>query len=263
MLSVGAAWFDYDNDGLLDLIVTNYTTWTPQTDKQCFMDAAHEEYCDPRIYKSIESRLYRNLGHGRFEDVTEASGIGKALGKGMGISIADFNGDGLMDIFIANDTEPNFLFINQGDGTFKESGLEYGVAYNEEGDSVSGMGSDAKDFDNDGWVDIIYNDLAGQVFAHSQERRRKVIQRSDLVDQAWPALAKSLGLEHRVYRLQQRRLEGHLLREWRRGQPDRVFQAARHHVRERRRQDLSQMSRKRWDRILPLSATSAARHLSI
>ena len=164
VLSVGAAWFDFDNDGLLDLIVTNYTVWTPQTDKQCFKDAAHEEYCSPRIYKSIESRLYRNLGRGRFEDVTESSAIGKALGKGMGISIADFTGDGLMDIFIANDTEPNFLFVNQGNGTFKESGLEYGVAYNDEGDSVSGMGSDAKDFDNDGWVDIIYNDLAGQVF---------------------------------------------------------------------------------------------------
>ena len=165
VLSVGAAWFDYNNDGLLDLIVTNYTTWTPQTDKQCFKDAAHEEYCSPTIYKSIESRLYRNLGHGRFEDVTEASAIGKALGKGMGISIADFTGDGLMDIFIANDTEPNFLFVNQGNGMFKERALEYGVAYNEEGFSVSGMGSDAKDFDNDGWVDIVYNDLAGQVFA--------------------------------------------------------------------------------------------------
>jgi enediyne biosynthesis protein E4 len=165
VLSVGAAWFDYDNDGLLDLIVTNYTTWTPQTDKRCFKDATLEEYCDPKIYRSIESRLYRNLGQGRFEDVTNASGIGKALGKGMGISIADFTGDGLMDIFIANDTEPNFLFINQGDGTFKESSLDYGVAYNEEGNSVSGMGSDAKDFDNDGRVDIVYNDLAGQVFA--------------------------------------------------------------------------------------------------
>ena len=164
VLSVGAAWFDYNNDGLLDLIVTNYTTWTPETDKQCFKDATREEYCSPTIYKSVASRLYRNLGHGRFEDVTEASAIGKALGKGMGISIADFSGNGLMDIFIANDTEPNFLFVNQGNGTFKESGLEYGVAYNEEGTSVSGMGSDAKDFDNDGWVDIIYNDLEGQVF---------------------------------------------------------------------------------------------------
>ena len=164
VLSVGAAWFDYNNDGLLDLIVTNYTTWTPQSDVRCKKDAEHEEYCSPTVYKSVASRLYRNLGNGRFEDVTDSSGIGKALGKGMGISIADYNHDGWMDVFVANDTEPNFLFVNQGDGTFKERGLELGVAYNMQGDSVSGMGSDAKDFDNDGWVDIVYNDLAGQVF---------------------------------------------------------------------------------------------------
>ena len=164
VLSVGAAWFDYDNDGLLDLIVTNYTTWTPQTDKRCLMGSDRDEYCSPTVYKSVASRLYRNLGGGKFKDVTEESGIGSMLGKGMGISIADFNGDGLMDIFIANDTEPNFLFINQGNGKFNESGLEYGVAYNAQGTSVSGMGCDAKDFNNDGWVDIVYNDLYGQVF---------------------------------------------------------------------------------------------------
>lgn len=164
VLSVGAAWFDYNNDGLLDLIVTNYTTWTPETDKQCFMGPGVEEYCSPTLYKSIESRLYRNLGKGRFEDVTDQSGIGKALGKGMGIAIADFDGDGWMDIFVANDTEPNFLFVNQKNGTFKESGLDLGVAYNLQGQSVSGMGCDAKDLNNDGWVDIVYNDLSGQVF---------------------------------------------------------------------------------------------------
>ncbi len=164
LLSVGAAWFDYNNDGLLDLIVTNYTVWTPQTDRRCPIDAEREQYCSPTLYKSVSSRLYRNLGNGRFEDVTEASGIGKSLGKGMGISIADFNGDGWMDIFVANDTEPNFLFVNQGNGTFKESALMLGAAYNMQGDTVSGMGSDAKDFNNDGWVDIVYNDLAGQVY---------------------------------------------------------------------------------------------------
>lgn len=164
VLSVGAAWFDYNNDGLLDLIVTNYTAWTPEIDVRCRMDDKRDEYCSPTMYKSVPSRLYRNLGGGRFEDVTESSGIGKALGKGMGIAIADFNNDGRMDIFVANDTEPNFLFLNQGDGTFKEAGLEYGVAYNAQGDSVSGMGCDAMDFDNDGLVDIVYNDLSGQIF---------------------------------------------------------------------------------------------------
>src|SRR3954447_4910179 len=164
LLSVGAAWFDYDNDGLLDLLVTNYTNWSPDKDKRGQMDERRDEYCSPTAYKSVASRLYRNLGKGKFQDVTDASGIGKSLGKGMGIAIADFNGDGWPDIFVANDTEPNFLFINQGNGTFKESGLEYGAAYNPQGESISGMGCDAKDFDNDGRVDIVYNDLAGQAF---------------------------------------------------------------------------------------------------
>jgi len=163
VLSVGAAWFDYDNDGLLDLIVSTYTEWTPETDRRCQI-GRDDIYCSPAVYKSVAQRLYHNLGHGHFEDVTMASGFGRTFGKGMGINIADFNGDGLMDVFIANDTERNFLFINQGDGTFKEQGSLYGVAYNEAGATVSGMGSDAKDFDNDGMVDIVYNDLAGQVF---------------------------------------------------------------------------------------------------
>lgn len=188
VLSVGAAWFDYDNDGQLDLLVTNYTTWTPETDKQCFMAPGQDEYCSPTIYKSVASRLYRNLGHGRFADVTEASGIGSALGKGMGISIADFNGDGFMDIFVANDTEPNFLFLNQGNGTFKESGLEFGVAYNSQGSSVSGMGSDARDFDNDGWVDIVYNDLSGQVFGLMKNEGGK-----SFGDITWPSKLGSLS----------------------------------------------------------------------
>jgi enediyne biosynthesis protein E4 len=164
LLSVGAAWFDYDNDGLLDLVVSEYTYWSPELDKRCSM-GQRETYCDPRMYPSVAQRLYHNLGHGKFEDVTGKSGFGSALGKGMGITIADFNGDGRMDVFIANDTKPNFLFLNQGDGTFKEVGLAYGVAYNDDGREVSSMGADAKDFNNDGWVDIFYNDLQSQVFA--------------------------------------------------------------------------------------------------
>lgn len=164
-MSIGAAWFDYDNDGLLDLVVANYTIWTPQTDKRC-SSAGVEYYCDPRLfYQAVPARLYHNLGHGRFEDVTEKSGFGQAKGKGMGISIADFNDDGLMDVFIANDTEPNTLFLNKGDGTFEESGLPMGVAYNDSSNAVSSMGSDAKDYDNDGKVDIFYNDLMGQSYA--------------------------------------------------------------------------------------------------
>jgi hypothetical protein len=156
-LSVVAAWFDYDNDGLLDLIVSNYTFWTPQTDLRCTM-GSKEYYCDPRRYKSVPPRLYHNLGNGKFEDVTEKSGLSKSPGKGMG------NDDGLPDVFIANDTEPNSLFINKGNGTFEEKGLELGVAYDDNARTGSSMGSDAKDFDNDGKVDIFYNNLRGQVW---------------------------------------------------------------------------------------------------
>ena len=162
-LSVAAAWFDYDNDGLLDLIVSNYTFWTPQTDLRCTM-GSQEYYCDPRRYKSVPHRLYHNLGHGKFEDVTEKSGLSKHPGKGMGISIADFNDDGWPDVFIANDTEPNSLFINMHNGTFEEQGLELGVGYDDNARTGSSMGSDAKDFDNDGHVDIFYNNLRQQVW---------------------------------------------------------------------------------------------------
>ncbi len=164
LLSVSAAWFDYDNDGLLDLVVTNYTYWTPETDVRCRKDGASDIYCDPRNYKSVANSLYHNLGGGRFEDVTERSGFAKSLGKGMGVAIADFDGDGRMDVFVANDTERNFLYLNRGDGKFEESGLLLGVAFNDDGQVVSGMGADAKDYDNDGRPDVTYNDLKGQIF---------------------------------------------------------------------------------------------------
>jgi hypothetical protein len=162
-LSIAAAWFDYDNDGLLDLIVSNYTLWTPKTDARCMM-SDKDYYCDPRRYPSVPHRLYHNLGNGRFEDVTAKSGFAAAPGKGMGVSIADFNDDGWMDVFIANDTEPNSLFINRKNGTFEEKGLEVGVAYNDNAQVGSSMGCDAKDFNNDGKVDIFYNNLMGQVW---------------------------------------------------------------------------------------------------
>jgi hypothetical protein len=150
-LSVQGAWFDYDNDGLLDLVLSNYTLWTPATDRRCLLRDV-DSYCSPRTYVAVPHRLYHNLDHGKFEDVTDRSGFGKALGKGMGIGIADFNDDGWTDVFIANDTEPNFLYLNQGNGTFKEVALLYGVAYNDSAAAVSSMGCDAKDYDNDGWM---------------------------------------------------------------------------------------------------------------
>jgi hypothetical protein len=168
-LSVAAAWFDYDNDGLLDLVVANYTIWTPEADRRCTKEGV-DIYCSPTYYKSVPQRLYHNLGNGKFEDVTEKSGFAAAPGKGMGISIADFNQDGYQDVFISNDTEPNSLFINQGNGTFVDKGLELGVAFNDDAQAVSSMGSDAKDYDNDGRVDIFSNNLMGQIWQIFQNR---------------------------------------------------------------------------------------------
>ncbi len=163
-VSVGAAWFDYDRDGLPDLIVANYTVWNPHTDRRCTAEGV-DYYCDPRLYApSVPPRLYHNLGHGKFEDATEKSGLGRVQGKGMGISIADFNGDGWPDVFIANDTEANTLLINKKDGTFEDRALEWGVAYDDSAKAGSSMGSDAQDYDNDGRVDIFYNNLMGQIW---------------------------------------------------------------------------------------------------
>lgn len=174
-LSMQGAWFDYDNDGLLDLVLSNYTIWNPGMDKRC-TNGDVEVYCHPKTYVRVPHRLYHNLGGGQFEDVTGRSGFAKALGKGMGIGIADFNDDGWTDVFVDNDTEPNFLYMNQHDGTFKEVGLLYGVAYNEAGATVSAMGCDVKDYDNDGWVDVFYNNLAGQIWALFKNQRGKWFQ---------------------------------------------------------------------------------------
>ncbi len=165
LLSVVAAWFDYDRDGLLDLVVSEYTYWNPEDDKACLMADGRAFYCNPQTVVSVPHNLYHNLGGGKFEDVTEKSGFAKSLGKGMGVGIADFNQDGWLDVFVANDTVQNFLYLNQGDGTFDEASLFLGVAYNTEASRVSGMGCDVNDFNNDGWVDIFYNNLQNQIHA--------------------------------------------------------------------------------------------------
>jgi hypothetical protein len=170
LLSVGAAFFDYDRDGLLDLVVSHYTLWSPRSDRRCTSPEG-EIYCYPAVYKSVPHSLHRNVGGGRFEDVSDRSGFGKVLGKGMGIAVADYDDNGWPDVFIANDTEPNFLYLNKGDGTFEEASLAWGIAYDEQGTVVSAMGADSRDFDNDGRPDVFYNNLQGQLWALFQNER--------------------------------------------------------------------------------------------
>jgi len=161
--SVAAAWVDVDNDGWLDLVVTNYVQWDPKLEPSC---GAPQKplYCDPRAYHDTPNQLFRNNHDGTFTDITASSGLGAQLGKGMGVAIADYDGDGLPDIFVANDTVPNFLFHNLGHGKFEEVGMLAGVALNDDGRPVAGMGVDFRDFDNDGRPDLVFTALINDTF---------------------------------------------------------------------------------------------------
>lgn len=163
--SVAAGWFDYDNDGFLDLFVVNYLQWSPQENLYCGDNAKKlRTYCHPKYYEGQANTLYRNKGDGTFEDVSKASGIGAHGGKGMSVAFADYDQDGRIDIFVTNDTEPNFLFRNRGDGTFKEVALEAGPALTDDGRSVSAMGVDFRDYDNDSLPDLVFTALVGETF---------------------------------------------------------------------------------------------------
>jgi hypothetical protein len=158
--STSAGWFDYDKDGWLDLVVTNYIEWTPETNIWCGEhQAGYRSYCHPGNYKGQKTKLYHNNHDGTFTDVSAASGVGKPESKGMGLVLADFNNDGWPDIAVANDSWPNFLFINKHDGTFEDVSLYSGVAASQEGRYEAGMGIDAADIDGDGWYDIYITHL--------------------------------------------------------------------------------------------------------
>jgi len=163
--SVAGGWFDYDNDGWLDLFVVNYVDWTPETNKFCG-DRARDlrVYCHPRHYQGLANALYHNRRDGTFENVSERSGIARAIGKGMSVAFGDYDADGFVDVFVTNDAVPNFLFRNRGNGTFEEVGLLAGVAMPANGRAVSGMGTDFRDYDNDGRPDIVLTALTGETF---------------------------------------------------------------------------------------------------
>ena len=163
MWSVAAAWVDYNNDGLLDLFVSNYVQWEVNKDPECVL-AGVRNYCSPTLYGKLPNTLYRNNGDGTFTDVSEETGIAKHLGRGMGVAIADYDGDGWMDIFVANDDSPNFLFHNVNGKRFEEVAVQSWVAYNPNGKTVSGMGADFRDVDNDGRPDIWFTALPGELF---------------------------------------------------------------------------------------------------
>jgi len=161
--SVGAAWVDVNNDGLLDLFVVNYMSWDVNKEPDCKWEGK-PEYCHPKLYKPLPNQLFLNNGNGTFTDVSAKSGIRAHLGKGMGVGVADYDGDGLPDIFVANDKVFNFLFHNKGNARFDEVAFETGVALPEQGNVISGMGADFRDLNNDGLPDITLVGLDNETF---------------------------------------------------------------------------------------------------
>jgi hypothetical protein len=165
-----AAWFDYDRDGRLDLFVANYVQWTPQGDIWCSLDGKAKSYCTPESYKGTPARLFHNLGNGRFEDVTDGAGLGDSASKSLGVVVFDYNADGWPDLFVANDTQPNKLYRNLGNGKFREEGLAAGVAFGEDGMARGAMGADAGDYDRSGRPHLAVGNFTNQMIAiyHNQ-----------------------------------------------------------------------------------------------
>ncbi len=158
-----AAWLDYDRDGKLDLFVANYVQWTPAGDLWCSLDGVTKSYCTPESYGGTSSKLYRNLGNGRFADVSHQAGIDDPSSKSLGVTVLDFDGDGWPDLFVANDTQPNKLYRNQRNGTFADVGLEAGVAFGEDGAARGAMGADAADYDRSGRPHLLVGNFSNEM----------------------------------------------------------------------------------------------------
>ena len=163
--STSALWFDYDNDGKVDLFVTHYVEWSIDKDLFCTLDGKNKSYCTPESYKGQSPSLFRNRGNGTFENVTKQAGIFDTSSKGLGVAMLDFDGDSRMDLFVANDTEPNRLYRNKGNGTFEDVAVGAGIAFSESGVARAGMGVDASDYDGSGRPSLIIGNFANQMMA--------------------------------------------------------------------------------------------------
>jgi len=163
--STGAAWVDYDEDGRLDLVVANYVQWSPETDLYCTLDGKSKSYCTPESYKGTAVRLWHNRGNGRFEDTTKKAGLGDPTSKSLGIALLDYDGDGWPDLLLSNDTQPNKLYRNNGNGTFTEKAVLAGVAFSEDGVARAGMGVDAADYDRSGHPSLLITNFSNQMLS--------------------------------------------------------------------------------------------------
>ena len=188
--STSALWFDYNNDGKLDLFVAHYVDWSIEKDLFCTLDGKNKSYCTPESYKGQSPSLFRNRGDGTFENVTNEAGLFDTTSKGLGVAMLDIDGDGRMDLFVANDTEPNRLYRNKGNGTFEDVAVGSGVAFSESGVARAGMGVDAADYDGSGRPSLIIGNFANQMMAlyHNEghglfidEAPRSAVGRSSLL----------------------------------------------------------------------------------
>jgi hypothetical protein len=174
--STSALWFDYDRDGFVDLLICNYVRWTPETDVFCSADGKTKSYCTPEAYAGATSWLYRNRGNGTFEDVTAKAGLLDPTSKALGVTMLDYDVDGWLDLFVANDTQPNKLYRNQGNGTFTEAAVQAGLAFSEDGRARAGMGTDAADLDNSGVPSIVVTNFSGEMLGLYVPVRRGVYE---------------------------------------------------------------------------------------
>jgi len=163
--STSAAWVDYDKDGHLDLVVGNYVQWTQETDLYCTLDGKSKSYCTPESYKGTAVRLWHNRGNGTFEDVTQKTGLGEPTSKTLGVAVLDYDNDGWPDLLFSNDTQPNKLYRNNGNGTFTEKAVVAGVAFSEDGVARAGMGVDAGDYDHSGHPSLLITNFANQMLS--------------------------------------------------------------------------------------------------
>jgi hypothetical protein len=163
--STSAAWFDYDKDGRLDLFVCNYVDWSIEKDQFCTLDGKNKSYCTPQSYKGQSATLYHNRGNGTFENVTQRAGLNDPTSKSLGVAVFDYNSDGFPDLFVANDTEPNKLYKNNGNGTFTDEALTAGVAFSESGTPRAGMGVDTADYDGSGRQGIVIGNFTNESMA--------------------------------------------------------------------------------------------------
>ena len=202
-----AAWVDYDKDGNLDLFVANYVKWSAKTDQFCSLDGSTKSYCTPEVYPGVASKLYRNLGKGRFQDVSATAGVADETSKSLGVAVLDYDADGWPDLFVANDTQPNKLYRNNHDGTFTDTAVMSGVAYSEDGVARGAMGVDAGDYNGSGRPHVLVGNFQNQMLAlyrndgtglFVDEAPRSTVGRVSLSSLAWGVFFFDYDLDGRL-----------------------------------------------------------------